>query len=530
MSALDDGLWRALPERDKQELRDRLAETAAKVGRPIGGPPTAGELALLHDPTNQVQRPHLEVIDEALVWLRETPNAKLMIWTPPRAGKSHRVSRWLPFWWLTERPKDRVVMTSYAASLAVTHGAACRDLILNYGAKYGLRLKSDENTRSDWAITAGGGLRSRGVRGGLTGQDMELGIIDDPYADRAAADSPVIREAVEEWYSSAFVTRRSPGARQVIVHTRWHPKDLSGNLLEREGRIEDGGEWKVIHLPAIATTVDRKRGFYPDPLDRAPGEPLTHPLIDTGDVEALADHWRRQKSSVTTRDWNAMFMGSPVTAEGSLLDEAKIKAASTNVVPAAKRTVVAVDPSGGGRDTAGIIGGHLGTDGNVYWTHDRTDRMSPDLWSRKACLLAYEIDATRIVFEKNFGGTMAGTLIKQAWKVLQDEGDIPETSLCPLITEVVARKSKFLRAEPIAQAVLTGRQWFTNDPQLNDLKSEWEMWEPDSTWSPGRIDASVYVAMELLPIIANGATVTSVAKRKQGSGSAHGVAARRVAR
>jgi hypothetical protein len=348
--------------------------------------------------------------------------------------------------------------------------------------------------------------------------------------DRAAADSPVIREAVEEWYSSAFVTRRSPGARQVIVHTRWHPKDLSGNLLEREGRLEDGGEWKVIHLPAIATTVDRKRGFYPDPLDRAPGEPLTHPLIGTTDTEALNDHWRRQKSSVTTRDWNAMFMGSPVTAEGALLDEAKIRAASTSVIPAAKRTVVGVDPSGGGRDTAGIIGGHLGTDGKAYWTHNRTARMTSDVWSRAVCLLAHEIDADRIVFENNYGGDQAGTLIKQAWKFLQLEEKIPPTALCPYITGVNARKSKLLRAEPIAQAVLTGRQWFGYDPELNDLKSEWEMWEPGSTWSPGALDAAVYVSMELLPIIPNGATTQSVAKRKQGDGIAHGVAAKRVAR
>ena len=516
MSILESGAWRALPPAEKEHLRDRLAEKHARNGNPIGGPATPGALALKHQPNHQVQRAHLELIDQELAWLRDTPNAKLMIWTPPRAGKSHRVSRWLPFWWLTEKPRDRIAMISYAASLAVTHGAACRDLVADYGAPYGLQLKSDENTRSDWAITAGGGLKSRGVRGGLTGQDMELGIIDDPYADRAAADSPVMRAAVWDWYSSAFVTRRSPGARQVIVHTRWHQQDLSGMLLDREGRIEDGGEWKVVHLPAIATAPDPERGFREDPLGRKPGEPLTHPLIDSDELEQLVDHWRRQKASVTTRDWSAMFQGSPVTAEGALLTDQIVKDA-TKDVPAARLAGVGIDPSGGGRDTAGIVGGILGVNGEFYWTHNRTAHMTSDRWSREACLLADEMDADRFVIEVNYGGDQATTLLKQAWDALQREGEIDKRKLCPRLVPVHSRKSKLLRAEPIAQAILTQRAWFGRDPSLSDFKSEWQLWEPGSTWSPGALDAGVHLATDMLPPINSGSSVSSAAKRSRSS-------------
>ncbi|NKS66375.1 hypothetical protein GS461_09815 [Rhodococcus hoagii] len=210
MTLFEDDSWRKLPPREKEHLRDRLAEAIACTGRPVHQVPSPGVLAVQHEPSIQVQRPHLEKIDAALRWALETPSAKVMIWTPPQVGKSHRVSRWLPFWWLTHNPRDRILMASYAASLAETHGAACRDLVVGYGARYGLRMKDDENTRSDWTVTAGGGLRSRGVKGGITGQAMNLGIIDDPYADRAAAESSTIRRAVWEWYSSAFVTRRAP--------------------------------------------------------------------------------------------------------------------------------------------------------------------------------------------------------------------------------------------------------------------------------------------------------------------------------
>lgn len=531
MTLFEDDSWRKLPPREKEHLRDRLAEAIARSGRPVHRVSTPGALAVQHEPSIQVQRPHLEKIDQALQWARETPSAKVMIWTPPQVGKSHRVSRWLPFWWLTHNPRDRILMASYAASLAETHGAACRDLVAGYGARYGLRLKNDENTRSDWTVTAGGGLRSRGVKGGITGQAMNLGIIDDPYADRAAAESSTIRRAVWEWYSSAFVTRRAPGARQIIVHTRWHQQDLSGLLLEREGRIEEGGEWMVVHLPAIAVAEDRNRGFWPDPLDREPGEPLTHPLIDPDDTTTLNAHWAEQKGMVTTRDWNAMFQGVPVSAEGALLTDEQLRAATVQAVPEPRVTGVGVDPSGGGRDTAGIVGGHVGTDGHFYWTHDHTARMTADEWPRAACLLAHQIGADRIVFEKNYGGDMAGTLIKQAWDALQRENEIDKRALCPRIVAVTARKSKVLRAEPIAQAVLVGRAMFGPDRTLANLKTEWSLWEPDSTWSPGALDAAVHLATDMLPPIASGAMVQSVAKRRRDqAATGRGVAARRVSR
>ncbi|MDJ1135402.1 hypothetical protein [Streptomyces iconiensis] len=70
------------------------------------------------------------------------------------------------------------------------------------------------------------------------------------------------------------------------------------------------------------------------------------------------------------------------------------------------RRAVAVDPSGGGKDTAGVAAGFLGVDQRLYFTHDRTRRMSSDQWARAACALTYETDATLILVEKNYGGDM----------------------------------------------------------------------------------------------------------------------------
>lgn len=521
-----------LSRAEKLAIKRELAEAMVRAGISLNDSTSPGQLALRHDPT-QVQRPHLEAIDNQLTPLLAHPNRRVMIFTPPQLGKSNRVSRWFPFWWMGMHPRDRQVLASYAAGLAVTHGAAVRELVRMYGTEYGLVLDPTEATKASWRIRAGGGLRSVGVRGGLTGQPMDLGIIDDPFAGRTDAESPLQREAVWQWYSAVWSSRKSPTFREVLVCTRWHQDDLAGRLLDQDGRVEEGGEWYVLHLPAIAMAPDADKGIYPDPLGREPGEPISHPRIDAGDKVTLLAHWARQKKTATARDWNALYQGVPFDAEGALLTAENIRAATTQPPNDFRRKVIAVDPSGDGRDSAGIVAAGLDPDGHAWFLQDHTAVLSTTQWPQQVCLVAADNDADRVVVETNFGGGMATTLIRQAWKLLQDdpqEERITQTMLCPLITEVRARQSKVLRAEPVAQAVLTGRVRFAAGVDLKQLVTEWQMWEPGSTWSPGALDASVYAAMELLPAIPRGGRGHNPARtRRQTSGARGGPAGRRIA-
>lgn len=504
--------WTNQTPTDKNTTINNLREHIAKTGHPApNAPPSPAALATTHDRDFAI-RAHTAAINNALTDLHNDPAGRLMIFLPPRSGKSILGARWLPFWWLTQHPRHAIVLTSYSADLASRHGAAARDLLAAYGAEYGLHLGNQTN-RNTWSTTSGGTVDAVGVGGPLTGKDMNLGIIDDPFKDREQADSPVIRAKVWDWYSAVFATRRQRGTRMCLINTRWHADDLCGRILKEQGRVEDGGRWNVLHLPAIAVSEDHDRGFYADPLGREPGQPLTHPDYEDSDIAGLTAHWAEAHADSIARDWNSMFQGSPFDAKGALLTDDEIRAATVDNLPPARRTAVAVDPSGGGRDTAGIIAGILGTDGRVYWTHDRTARMTSDKWSAAVCELAVEVDADRIVVEKNFGGDMCKTLVRQAWDQLQRDGKIPPGRLCPLVHEVTARKTKVLRAEPIAQAVKTGRAKFGPALELKNVKSEWTRWEPGSTWSPGALDAAVHLAKDLLPPMAAGASVRSVASR-----------------
>jgi hypothetical protein len=244
---------------------------------------------------------------------------------------------------------------------------------------------------------------------------------------------------------------------------------------------------------------DREHGIFPDALGRAPGEPLSHPKIATSDRERLLRHWQDKKASSTPRDWGALYMGNPKPVEGALVAREILRRQrhyDTVVEPI--RKAVSIDPSGGGRDTAGVCAGFLGADRKVYLTHDLSGTMSSDEWAEKACQLAFDTGADRILVEKNFGGDMTTKLVRAAWADLVRAGKITPTYLPPQIIPVNAKQGKRLRAEPIAAQMVLDNVRFAGP--MSEMEDEWATWQATSTTSPGRIDASVHLVVGLLPI------------------------------
>lgn len=371
--------------------------------------------------------------------------------------------------------------------------------------------------------------------------------IDDPHRSRKEADSATIRTDVHNAYSGDIQSRLAPDAPIILVATRWHDDDLTGHLWSTEGRESEGGLWRVIHMPALCTDP------VADPLGRSAGDPLPHPKVEEGDVARLLRHWEGRRRSSTVRDWASLYQGDPRPAEGALLSREVLRerrcyqhgSPAGPCCDEVKFAAVAVDPSGGGRNTAGIIGGYLGTDDRLYLTHDRTDVLPSDQWAREACILAAETDADRVCIERNFGGDLARLAVRTAWDALSREaqrdgyvwrraqpGEQGEKRagkdgrwlktpgvifqrLCPRIVEVSAKKGKLLRAEPIAQQVTEDRIRFAR--ALPETEDEWATWQAGSSDSPGRIDASVYLAYELLPVPQSGESTVTGAQALAGA-------------
>lgn len=451
------------------------------------------------------RRAHTDLIAQAIADAEKEVSPKragprVMIDQPPQSGKTETSVIWAAFWWLCKHPTKKLMIISYGIELAVERGDRIRKLVQEHGERYGLKLDPSTHAKHNWKLTAGGALRCFGIRTGISGHAADAIWIDDPTKSRVEADSPVYRAAVHNTYSGDINSRLAPGAPLFVVATRWDLDDLPGRRVREEGLIQNGGRWKQIHLPAICTDPAN------DPLGRALGEPLPHPHIEEGDTVSLLRHWEEKRSGSTVRDWGALYQGDPKPMEGALLTWELLRERRCfehGNCGEPKRIAVAIDPSGGGEDAAGIIGGYLSTDDKLYLTHDRSGVMSSALWARKACELAAEIDADCFIVERDYGGDMAALNLHTTWAELRRENPDRYSVFIPKVIECKSgRRGKIVRAEPIAQQWIEGRIWTAQ--YLPDVESEWAVYQAGSANSPGRLDASVYMAIELLPMPASG--------------------------
>ena len=174
-------------------------------------------------------------------------------------------------------------------------------------------------------------------------------------------------------------------------------------------------------------------------------------------------------------------------------------------VPDLARAVVGVDPSGGdeeGNDEQGIIVVGRGVDGDGYVMADRSCKLSPDGWGRRAVQAYVDFNADRIVGETNFGGDLVIANIKVA---AQNMG------LTVATKKLTASRGKVARAEPISALYEQRRMHHVGDPaDFELLESQMRNWTPDSGWSPDRMDALVWGATETMGRPAGSARPTSV--------------------
>ncbi|HET6480105.1 MAG TPA: terminase family protein [Actinoplanes sp.] len=472
-----------------------------QLDRPELSDPVA--LASSLDPKYQV-RPHLRVMGREYAALERGDFDRLLLNTPPQVGKSTTAVEWAAFWWLCRRPDARIIVASYGDDLALRRGKAIRRLVEKYGARYGLVLERGSANMKDWQVSTGGGVRSAGVGSAITGMDADLILIDDPTKNRAEADSLPMRERVYGWYSADLLSRQQPDTRIVLIQTPWHPDDLRARVIADEGDAAQGGRWRVVLMAAICEQPDK------DPLGRGVGEPLSHPKIAPGDTAKLLRHWENLRGAVAVRDWRALWQCDPKAPEGVLLSwemlrERRCWQSGSQACSTPVRVGVAVDPSGGGRDTAGVVGGFLGEDGRCHIAADASGVMSSADWARAACEMAADLDADFFVYETNYGGDMVLLAIRTAWEALRREQPERFGVMVPRLVAVSAKRGKTLRAEPVAQQWKEGR--VVTSAYLPDLESEWATWTPGPS-SPGRIDASVYLALELLPVPTSGTPST----------------------
>jgi predicted phage terminase large subunit-like protein len=234
---------------------------------------------------------------------------KLIIQAPPQHGKSTQVVDFIS-WLAGKNPDVRAIYTSFSDRLGIR--ANLRLQRIYDSALYQETFPGTRINPANVTTSAGRTLRNREiieyqdldgyfrnttVRGSITGESLDVGIIDDPIRGRADASSEAIREATWDWFTDDFFTRFSEQAGLLFILTRWHIDDPAGRLLEV---MPDGV--KVLRYPALATE---------DEAHRKKGEPLFPELKS---LEFLLE----RKAAMSAGNWEALYQQNPVVAEGEL--------------------------------------------------------------------------------------------------------------------------------------------------------------------------------------------------------------------
>lgn len=390
---------------------------------------------------------HHQVVADALDRFIAGEIRRLMIFMPPRHGKSELVSRRLPAYILGRNPNAQIIACSYSASLAQAMNRDVQRIIDSpaYASLFPNTRLNGSNVRttardsylrnSDIFEVVGhsGFYRAAGVGGPITGTGFSHGIIDDPIKNREEADSPTYRKKVFEWYTDVFYNRQEKDAGILLTVTRWHEDDLPGRLLRLAEADPEVDQWVVISLPAIA-----EQPRPPDP--RQVGDALwpgKYPL----------PRLKRMRATMGARAWISLYQQRPSPDEGGILQKGWFR----YYLPSQLPTLDQFDElsqswdmtfkDGAGTDfVVGQVWGRIGAD--AYLLHQVRERMDfpTTLDAVEALSAAWERALKKLVEDKANGPAVIAALRHRV----------------PGLIPVTPQGSKVARASAVAPVVRSG--------------------------------------------------------------------------
>jgi predicted phage terminase large subunit-like protein len=266
--------------------------------------------------------PHLVRIAELLEAVERREIRRLVVNLPPRHGKSLLCSQLFPAWYLGRNPRRHVIMATHADDLAERNSRAARLFVEDERWPFTATLSEDSTSAARWNLREGGGVFACGVRSSVTGRGADVLILDDAQHDSGTETE---RETSWRWFTEIAIPRLEPGAAIIAIGTRFAEDDLFGHI----DSAEDGGEWTVLRLPAIAEEAD--------PLGRVAGEALWEdriPLLELND----------RRRAMGSRAFECQFQQNPLPLDGNVFHAAWLQRYTT-LPETVERIIVSLDAS-----------------------------------------------------------------------------------------------------------------------------------------------------------------------------------------
>lgn len=262
----------------------------------------------------------------------------LIITIPPQHGKSTGSTMYLIAFLFGLFPDLKIAISSYSTPITQRFNRAIQRIMdtpeyreifpnIHLGDSNVVTVTNNAlRNASEFEIMDSNGkirgkLMSVGRGGALTSQTVDVWIGDDLYKDYAEGNSPVVRDAVWEWFVSVPLSRQPK--QKLKVFTRWHEDDSIGRIEAKEkvvtansmddihNAIQEFGEdvWIKINFEAIKSS--EKTEFD----QREKGEALWEEMRPLRNLEKIR--------ALDPEQFNCLYQGNPISAEGLLYSRFK---------------------------------------------------------------------------------------------------------------------------------------------------------------------------------------------------------------
>ncbi len=386
----------------------------------------------------------------------------MLLMTPPQHGKSLSVIDFIA-WAIGHDPHLRVIYSSFSDRLGIRANLRLQRSLdsalyqrifprtrLNNKHVVTLAERALRNHEVLEFVGHDGYFRNTTVLGSITGEALDLSVIDDPIKGRAEASSEVTREKTWNWLTDDVFSRFSESAGLIMIMTRWHVDDPAGRLIQHFGakRITQ------IRYPAIAETREKYR---------SPGDPLFPELKSM-------DFLMERRKLYTEASWEALYQQNPFIAGGGIFPVDKLQTWPVLDRTKILKSVRFWDKAGTESDDAAFTAGAL-----IHMLKDNRfviEHVVRGQWSALDREEKIKFWATRDAANSRPGAYEVG--------VEQEPGSGGKESAESTIRNLRGFKcyadkvtgSKEIRAEPFAAQVQGGNVWMVAGSYQNDLLDE----------------------------------------------------------
>ena len=202
---------------------------------------------------------HLGAIhDELLVWATNVDGLDNKLVLMPRDHLKSKMAAFIAAWWLTKDPTETILYVSSTAALAEKQLGQIKQILESpiHRKYWPDMIHPDEGKRARWTVgeimvdhpkrkaegIADPSIKAAGITGSVTGFHASIVVLDDLVTPQNAYTDDG-REKVASLYSQ-LASIESASSRELVVGTRYHPRDLYNDLIVMKESVfnEEGDE------------------------------------------------------------------------------------------------------------------------------------------------------------------------------------------------------------------------------------------------------------------------------------------------